>query len=76
MTLEPDLALVIGLVVGAFSIPAIVSALSEARAPRVAAITVLIAGGLVAYALATKPGGYTLEQIPDVFVKVVAQLIG
>lgn len=76
MNLDPDLALVIGLIVGAFSIPAIVSAMSEARAPRVAAITVLIAGGLIAYALSTKPGGYTLEQIPDVFVQVVADVIG
>ncbi len=76
MNIDPDLALVIGLVLGALSIPAIVSALTEARAPRVAAITVLIAGGMIAYALGTKPGGYRLEQIPDVFVQVVARLIG
>jgi len=70
-----DLALVIGFVVGVFSIPSIVSAVSDRRTPRAAAITVLIGGGLIVYALSGKPGGYTLDQLPETVVKVVARYI-
>ncbi|MEP5153697.1 hypothetical protein [Planktotalea sp.] len=71
-----DLALVLGLVIAGFSIPAIVSAFSDGRTPRAAALTIMIGGGLVAWALTGKPGGYTLEQIPEVFVKVTRDVIG
>ena len=73
--MDPDLALVLGLIIGAFSIPSILSALSDSRAPRASAITILIAGGLVLYAATNKAGGYRWENIPDIFVKVVAQYL-
>ena len=73
--MDADLALVIGLIIGAFSIPAIVSAFSDGRAPRVAALTIIIAGALVFYALSTKPGGYKVEEVPDAFVRVAARFI-
>jgi len=71
--MDPDLALVLGIVVGALSIPSILSALSDKRAPRASALTILIAGGLVLYAAQSKPGGIVLEKIPDTFVSVVAR---
>jgi len=71
--MDTDLALVIGIVIAAFSIPSILSALSDKRAPRASAITILIAGGLIVFAIQGKPGGYKLEQIPDVFVNVIAR---
>ena len=71
-----DLALVLGLIIAGFSIPAIVSAFSDSRAPRAAALMVLIGGGLVAWAVMEKPGGYTMDQIPEVFMKVTRDLIG
>lgn len=73
MNFDPDLALVLGIVIGAFSIPSILSALSDRRAPRASALTILIAGGLILYAIQERPGGVALEQIPDIFVKVVAR---
>ncbi len=73
--MDHDLALVIGLVVAVFSIPALVSAYSERRAPRVAAIAIIIGGGLVAWAVTQKPGGYQIDQIPNVVVKVVARYV-
>ncbi|MEM9579411.1 MAG: hypothetical protein AAF891_01890 [Pseudomonadota bacterium] len=73
--MDHDLALVIGLVVSVFSVPAMVSAFSEGRVPRVAAIAILIGGGLAAWAITGKPGGYTMEQIPEVFVQVVRDLL-
>ncbi len=70
--LEPDLALVFGLILGAFSVPSIISAWSDSRAPRASALTLLIAFGLVLYALQTAPGGYAFQDVPNVFVRVVA----
>ncbi|UYV37021.1 hypothetical protein N4R57_18960 [Rhodobacteraceae bacterium D3-12] len=73
--MDHDLALVIGLVVGVFSIPAIVSSFAERRTPRVAAITLIISGGLLAWAMTQKPGGYKIDQVPNVVVKVVGRFV-
>lgn len=70
--MQHDLMLVIGLVILVFTIPAIVSAYSDNRPPRVAAIILLIGGGLVIIALTQKPGGYTVDDIPRAFTRVVA----
>ena len=71
--MDPDLALVLGVILGALSVPSILSALSDKRAPRASALTVLIAGGLILYAANQLPGGIALEQIPDKFVSVLAR---
>ncbi|MCW1952329.1 MAG: hypothetical protein KIH44_013295 [Octadecabacter sp.] len=73
--MDPDLMLVIGLVVGGFSIPSIMGALADGRVPRAAAIAIMIAGGLVVLAVRDKPGGYEINDIPDVFVSVVGRYI-
>lgn len=67
----PDLYLVIGLVVGALAIPAVISAFSEGRPPRAAAILVMISAGLILAAVLQKPGGYTMGEIPEVFAGVI-----
>ncbi len=72
--MDTDLALVGGLIVLALSAPAIISAISDGRAPRTAAIVLVLGGGLVVYALSQKPGGYQLEEIPAVFIKVIARI--
>lgn len=71
--MDPDLALVIGIILGVLSVPSILSALSDKRAPRASAITILIAGGLIIFAMQGKPGGVKLDQIPDIFVGVLAR---
>jgi hypothetical protein len=73
--MNADLALVLGIVVAGFSIPSILSALSDRRAPRASAVTILIAGGLILYAVQTKPSGYTLDDIPNAFINVVADIL-
>ncbi|MBM1222097.1 hypothetical protein JQU17_17555 [Ponticoccus sp. SC2-23] len=70
-----DLALVVGIVLVAFTFPAVISAFSEGRAPRSAAILVMVGGGLIALALYSEPSGYTFASIPDVFVRVVGRYI-
>ncbi len=73
--MDSDLALILGLVLGVFSVPSILSAFSEGRAPRVAAFTVIVSGVLLVWAISNKPGGYALADIPDVFVSVIARFI-
>lgn len=73
--MEPDLALVLGLVIAAFSVPSILSALADSRAPRASALTILIGGGLVLYALQQTPNAYSIDTIPDVFVRVFARFL-
>lgn len=74
--MDYDLLLTIGLIVGVFAIPAAISAISESRAPRVASLAIIIAGGLVAYSVTQKPGGYRFDEIPNVLVNVIARFIG
>lgn len=73
--MDTDLALIIGLIIAGLSIPAIISAISEARAPRAAAITILVGGGLIVFAVTSNPGGYQMADIPDVFFRVVGRYL-
>ena len=73
--MDTDLALVIGIFLGVLSIPSVLSAMSDCRAPRASAVTILIAGGLILYAVITHPGGYTFQQIPNVFTNVIGRYI-
>ncbi|MDK3075124.1 hypothetical protein QO034_18710 [Sedimentitalea sp. JM2-8] len=70
--MDPDLALVLGLTVGAFSVPGMLAAITDGRSRRASAVTILIAAALTFYAFTMKPGGYELSQIPDVFFDVLA----
>ena len=73
MTLDTDLILVIGIVVLVLSIPSLLSAFSEARAPRAGAMLVLIGGVLVAVALTKHTAGYAFSELPNVFVRVIGR---
>ena len=73
--MDTDLALVVGLIGGVFSVPSVVSAIMESRAPRVAAFALILGGGLVVWAIQEKPGGYKLEQIPYVVVQVIGRYL-
>lgn len=73
--MDPDLMMVIGLVVGGFSIPSMLGAFAEGRVPRAGAIAVMVSGGLIALAIKENPGGYAIADIPDVFVNVVGRYI-
>lgn len=72
--MNSDLMLVVGLVVGILSLPVLLNAWTEGRAPRAGAILVMIAIGLVFAAAQTKPGGYAVDEVPDVFFRVLGRL--
>ena len=73
--MDPDILLIAGIVLAILSVPAMLSAFSEARAPRVATFTVVVAGCMIVYAVQTQPGGYTFKEVPEVFVRVVARFL-
>ncbi len=71
--MDSDLSLVLGLALAALTIPSVLSALSDARAPRASMVTILIAGGLIIYAIRSHPGGYALADVPDAVMHVIAR---
>lgn len=73
MPLDTDLLLVIGIVLGALSIPSLLSAYSESRAPRAGAVIVLVSGVLILVALTRHAAGYSFAEIPDVFLRVIGR---
>ncbi len=73
--MDSDLALILGIVLIALAIPSILSAFSENRPPRISALLLLIGGGLATYAVTSRPGGYRIEQIPDVFFSVLGRFL-
>jgi hypothetical protein len=73
--LQFDLFLIGGLVIFVLALPAIASAVTDRRSPRVAAVVLILAGGMIAYAVAMKPGGYSISDVPDAAMRVVAYFI-
>ena len=74
--MDPDLYFVLGLGIAILAIPALFGAISSGDPPRGAAIMVLIGGGLLAIAVMNQPLGYSLSEIPDVVLRVVARYLG
>ena len=72
--MDTDLMLVIGIILGVFTIPSMLNAYSSGKAPRTAAIVVLIAGGLIYMATQNHGGGYNLAELPSVFARVFQRL--
>lgn len=71
MDANPDLMLTVGIVLLVLSLPSLLSAWVESRAPRMGAIMVIAALGLIIGALLTNPGGYAFNKLPGVMIKVV-----
>ncbi|MCC6306458.1 MAG: hypothetical protein IT545_14860 [Rhodobacteraceae bacterium] len=73
--MDPDLLLVIGILLGLLAIPAILSAFTDGRPPRAAAILVMVAAGLIGMAVVNRPMAYTLDEVPDVFLRVIGRYL-
>ncbi len=70
-----DYLLTIGLVVGLFSIPSMLAAYADQRTPRLSAAAFVLALSAMLFAYVEHPGGYVLADVPDVMVKVIADII-
>ena len=74
MNVDPDLLFILGIVFAFLTFPALVSAFSESRPPRGAALMIVLAAGLILTAMTLKPGGYSIQETPKLFVEVVSGL--
>lgn len=76
MYVDPDTIYVIGLITGVLAVPALLGAYSEGRSPRAASIMIMICAGLIAIAVLQKPKGtYSLGRTPEIFAKVVRDVL-
>lgn len=73
--MDAELMFVVGTILCGFSIPSILSAFADSRPPRAAAIILLIGGVLVVVAIGQKPGGFTIGEIPHVFLRVIGRYL-
>jgi hypothetical protein len=73
---DTDLLFVLGIALVVLSLPVIVSALIDGRAPRTPALLILIAASMIGYAILQRPMAYNFDQIPDVFARVIARYTG
>lgn len=73
--MQPDFLLVLGIIIGGLTVPAIFSAMVDGSAPRVAAFSAVVSGALIIYAIYANPGGYTMGELPQVFSEVIRSIL-
>lgn len=73
--MDPDIAIVLGVVLFALAFPALLSAFSESRPPRLAIILLVAGAASLYWATTRRPGGVTLEDVPNAFVRVIAMVM-
>lgn len=74
--MDTDLVLTIGVILGALSVPSLLAAWAESRAPRIGAIMIIAAMAMIVTASLRHPGGYGITSVPYVMLDVFARLIG
>ena len=70
--MDLDLIFVGGLFLAVFSIPGLVNAYSDRRWPRLAALMLIAGGAMLGHSVREAPEEYTLSNVDDVIVRVVA----
>ncbi len=73
--MNSDYLLTVGLILGLFSIPAMVSAYADRRSPRASMSAFILSFSIIVGAYITHPGGYALSDMPNVVVAVIADII-
>lgn len=71
--MDTDLVLTIGIVLAVLSVPSLLAAWAESRAPRIGLVLAIAAIGMIVAAVMTRPGGYSLNDVPTVMLGVVSR---
>lgn len=66
-----DLIMVMGVVVLFLAFPAAVGAFSRGAPPRAAMLSLFAGGAMIVYANSSRPGGYSVAEMPTLFIKVL-----
>lgn len=67
-----DLIFCVGVLVMFAAFPSAVGAFSRGAPARMTLMFLFVGGGMIAYANASRPGGYSVAELPDVFMRVFA----
>lgn len=70
-----DYLITIGLIVGLFSIPAMLAAYADSRFPRHAMGAFILSAAIIAVALIQNPARYSVADLPNVVIRVIADII-
>lgn len=73
--MDPDLLLTIGVVFLVITIPSLLSAWTDGRFPRLAALLVLAGSALIATAANNKPTGYLVSDVPQIMMSVLGRYL-
>ncbi len=71
MTAYIDLIMVMGVIVIAMAFPTAVGAFSRGAPPRAAMLSLFAGGVMIVYANSSRPGGYSVADLPDLFMRVI-----
>lgn len=75
MALDYDLIFVLGVVIAAFAVPALVSALVNKRLPKLGVLLLVLGGGMAGFAMQQVPDAYSFETLDDVAVSVLGRYL-
>ncbi len=70
MAAYTDTFMILGIVILALAFPAAVGAFSRGAPPRSAIVAFMVGGVLIIMAQTSRPGGYSIEEIPGLFLRV------
>jgi len=68
--MDTDLVLTLGIIFLVLSIPSLLAAWAESRAPRLGALMIVVSAVMIVTALMVKPGGYAFQDVPSVMLAV------
>jgi len=71
-----DILLVTGLILAIVALTSAIRSYSDGETPRGATVVLLAGGGMVIWALTQNPAGYSVQDIPRAFIRVIATIIG
>jgi hypothetical protein len=69
--MNPDILLTLGVLLLIPTIPMIFNGLKEGVAPRFAFVMILFSCGLIAGAFLNRPGGYTVNEVPEIMIATI-----
>lgn len=73
--MDLDLIFVLGLIVGAFSIPSFVNAYSDNRPFRTPALMLLVAAAMIYYPIYENPSAYSIATVDNVILEVIGRYV-
>jgi formate-dependent nitrite reductase membrane component NrfD len=73
--MDTDLVLTLGIVLLVVTLPSLLSAWVEGRAPRVGAIMLVASLGMIVAAVIYHPVGYAINEVPGIMVGVIGRMV-